>query len=55
MTLVITVLKITVITSPASLSAWILLCDVTYEDLYRKREREGGGEGGVFFELVSED
>lgn len=38
-TLMITVLKITVITSSASLSAWILLCDVTYEDL----ERGGGG------------
>lgn len=36
-TLVITVLKIIVITSPESLSAWILLCDVTYEYLNRQR------------------
>lgn len=46
--LVITVLKITVITSLASLSAWILLCDVTYEDLYRER----GGVGGCVRSLI---
>lgn len=39
-TLIIIELKITVITSPASLSNWILLCDVTYEDLHRGA---GGG------------